>query len=936
MSAPLLHLARHRELAAAVANHLIACPNAEVVVASGGVGDAIAAELIARTASGVAAPRLHTIETLARRVLNDRGDYPRVSSPDERRLAMRTAIRTIDDPMMESRGIAAMLERAYRDMRDSGLTLAQFEVRVRASRNLRDPQRTRTIVRAWSEYERIVAQFGATDPADLLERAAKAILAGANIAPQIVAGFYDMTGVQFRVIDALAKVNKLTDVHVPVREGEHYRFANRFIAALDAVLHPQSSLLHIKEAATTVTRDDTKQTEFTRVAQEIRALLDAGADAASIGIVARSFDAYDARLLNRFAAAHGFTTTMQDDVPLPAHRLGRGIVTLLKLRDRGFIRGEVLELLRDGFTPKRPVRIDEIDVATRRARIAGGAVHELRGVKVKPFIDDYLAVVAELEEITAPLAAQLRGVEWSAALASLLARFRLDSERDLAAANELDAIAAVFRRAGSLRFDTHAVVDLIEQHALPAASRDDARPVIWAGDLLKFRGRSFDHLFAVRMQDDVFPQRRVEDPLLPDSDRRQLGVREIGNGRDEEQLLFQLLFDASGDSLRFSFSGTDGFAKVLRPSQLLRGFPVSTAERPTPPPHDGANTRALQLLATSGTRSIFDGYLKDPELRPRFRAALERITPTQLEDFGECPQKFLLKHLLGVRDHDDPERELQLHQREKGILDHRILERFYRALRDTDLTLDGAAIPESLAESLDAIVDEEFDRIESEAPPFNRPLRDIERRATKRNLRDFVAGDIRDLLARGLAPRHFEYRFGPKYLDDADHPEPFVIEARGIAIKVDGGIDRIDAGNGKLRIIDYKSGQALRHKDLDKKIDRGVRLQLALYAMAIAEFFSADAKNVSGAIKPLIAGDTKAAKFEFELLDKQERLRATLDLFAGAILDGIFPAFPNDGDDVNACKYCPVAHSCRTRHDADERYAVLQSKEPRSLLEELR
>ena len=90
---------------------------------------------------------------------------------------------------------------------------------------------------------------------------------------------------------------------------------------------------------------------------------------------------------------------------------------------------------------------------------------------------------------------------------------------------------------------------------------------------MKFRGRTFRHLFAVRMQDDSFPQRRTEDPLLPDSDRRLLGIREIGDGRDEERLLFQLLFDGTGRS-HFSFSSSDGFGKVLRPSQLLKNFVI--------------------------------------------------------------------------------------------------------------------------------------------------------------------------------------------------------------------------------------------------------------------------------------------------------------------------------------------------------------------------
>ncbi len=138
-----------------------------------------------------------------------------------------------------------------------------------------------------------------------------------------------------------------------------------------------------------------------------------------------------------------------------------------------------------------------------------------------------------------------------------------------------------------------------------------------------------------------------------------------------------------------------------------------------------------------------------------------------------------------------------------------------------------------------------------------------------------------------------------------------------------------------LRIVDYKSGKAARHKDLGTKIDRGVRLQLALYAMAVASFFDRDAVEVLGAIKPLVMGGIKGDKFAFSLADKAPRLVETLDLFARSILKGLFPAFPSgeDDDDLNVCRYCPVAHSCRTRHDAAEKYAVRRWREPRALLE---
>src|SRR5205823_3458478 len=156
----------------------------------------------------------------------------------------------------------------------------------------------------------------------------------------------------------------------------------------------------------------------------------------------------------------------------------------------------------------------------------------------------------------------------------------------------------------------------------------------------------------------------------------------------------------------------------------------------------------------------------------------------------------------------------QMNARDKGKVDHGILERFYRAV-----TSEAVVLEPSLAARVDALVDETYDDLEREMPPFNRTMREIERAATRRILRDFLARDLADLRATGLRPTEFEYQ----------------CEATVEGIQVKGWIDRIDAGAGRHRVIDYKGGKATRHKDLGKKIDRGVRLQLPLYAVAVAQ-----------------------------------------------------------------------------------------------------
>jgi RecB family exonuclease len=777
-----------------------------------------------------------------------------------------------------------------------------------------------------------------------------------------VAGFYDMTGAQLALLQSLIDADRVAGLWIPTEQA----FAQAFIETVGGRSegraqraerredeHPPATPLPSALCAlpSDSVQYDSRIDELRDVCARVVSLIAEGTSASEIGIVARSLEPYDARLLNRFADEHGFRTTLADEIPLSAHRLGRGAMTLLRLRERGFLRGEVLELLRDGLHVKTRIDIDAADAATRRARIAGGTSEELRTMRTRPgVIEDYIEIVAELEAMTSTI-----DVELTSRLGSL---FRIETDLDLAAATKLDEIAAVINRARAWNrgFDAPAVIDAIEQESLSwrPSTADRQLPTVWAGDVMRFRGRSFTHLFVVRMQDDIFPQRRTEDPLLPDSDRHLLNLREIGDGREEEQLLFSLLGDSS-PNVHFSFATGDGFGKVLRKSRYLRDVQRNAAGPATSsPPHEdagagrlrasrrdaGVPVRPLQLIAKSGTRSVFDGYIG--ALPDALRAKLQAVSPTMLEDFGECPQKFLLKHLLGVTEFDAPEREVQIHHREKGSIDHRILEGFYSNASAEELAEAAASLPQlpdAMASRLDALIDQQFDAHESEVPPFNRTVRDIERRATKRILREFLVNDLADLDAQELVPRWFEYRFGarPRRGEGArpnDHPDPFVVDAGGIPVRVEGTIDRIDTNRDltKARIVDYKAGKALRHLNLGEKIDRGVRLQLALYAMAVCEFFGSAPEQISGTIKPIVA-EGKPAKFAFALHEKRDGLVETLEIFARAILDGEFPAFPNDNDaEFNSCKYCPVNHSCRTRHDLDERYAVQQLKDPRTLL----
>src|SRR5205823_1315254 len=116
------------------------------------------------------------------------------------------------------------------------------------------------------------------------ERAAVLIESGrASIPKQVVAGFYDMTGAQLRLLHALESAGKISAIFVPVGEGDAYAFASRFLTELPATTKAAAEPPHSEK-----NQYENKESELRAVCRSIRDLIDAGTTADRIGITTRA------------------------------------------------------------------------------------------------------------------------------------------------------------------------------------------------------------------------------------------------------------------------------------------------------------------------------------------------------------------------------------------------------------------------------------------------------------------------------------------------------------------------------------------------------------------------------------------------------------------------------------------------------------------------
>ena len=149
----------------------------------------------------------------------------------------------------------------------------------------------------------------------------------------------------------------------------------------------------------------------------------------------------------------------------------------------------------------------------------------------------------------------------------------------------------------------------------------------------------------------------------------------------------------------------------------------------------------------------------------------------------------------------------------------------------------------------------------------------------------------------------------------------------GTQVSFRGKIDRVDADSAGERalVLDYKTGGSYSYRKLkDDPIDRGQRLQLAIYSLAARQALGERA-DVSAAYWFVTSGG------KFELVPAQpvniesegvmERFSEGISTIVSGIRQGLFPANPGPGDPNSSnnrqtnCRFCDFKTLCPSRRD---------------------
>ena len=552
--------------------------------------------------------------------------------------------------------------------------------------------------------------------------------------------------------------------------------------------------------------------------------------------------------------------------------------------------------------------------------------------------------------------------EWLAWLHDLSAQFIRDRDPVLAVLAELAPMGPV----GPITLDEVRIV-LVERLGNLERPRPRRRyGAVFVATPTQMRGMEFDVTIIPGLVERVFPRKLIEDPLLPDSARRQFDppLPLQADRTAAERLALRLAIGAARDRVALSYPRVDldqgrprvpsfyaleilraaeghlpGFDELARraagdrPSRL--GWPVPIN------PNDAIDDAEFDLAvldklldANPDTTIGAAHYLLDANphlgraLRARARRWLRRWTPNDgLVDPSASELAALARHQLAARSYSPTALQnfascpyrfflqaiYRLEPREEPeaieVIDPLTRGALFHEVQFELLTELRAAgqlpVTEASLAHAHTCLDRILDKI---AAGYHDDLAPAIERVWIDGI-DSIRADLREWVRRmatdsdGWRPDRFELAFGLRDRDQADPASTPEPIALSIGLTVRGSIDLVETSDGGgLRVTDHKTGRVRAAKNV--VIGGGKTLQPLIYALAVEQILAA----------PVAYGRlyycTATGGYEDRVVAIDDVARAAGTEFTTvlkqALSDGFLPAAP----DQRECLYCDYRRVC--------------------------
>jgi hypothetical protein len=306
------------------------------------------------------------------------------------------------------------------------------------------------------------------------------------------------------------------------------------------------------------------------------------------------------------------------------------------------------------------------------------------------------------------------------------------------------------------------------------------------------------------------------------------------------------------------------------------------------------------------------------------------LSSSAINTYMKCPMQFYLNNVLRIRREDDPEEGISADI--IGNIFHDTAEFFYERLQQRSSTDTITASMLYNTKELEPMLHTAFDvswfnpTAEFDRLPVIRERFPKAKQIEASNTYKGTALIAYNVLLRYLKELiRYDTHHSPFRIIGTEEERTVDFEIRDLKLKVGGRIDRIDEMDGRLRVVDYKTG----YRKLDGvkmenviSLDKGHEpyyLQTFLYALSEME-----SKESALPIKPILFFPIKASNPDYDpslsiggvvVNDFANQFADTFKEGLKNILEDIFnPDKPftctTDNSQYSPCKYCKLGQIC--------------------------
>jgi ATP-dependent helicase/nuclease subunit B len=346
------------------------------------------------------------------------------------------------------------------------------------------------------------------------------------------------------------------------------------------------------------------------------------------------------------------------------------------------------------------------------------------------------------------------------------------------------------------------------------------------------------------------------------------------------------------DAAATAISAAERDRTYLQPA-VTSALAIATFEHAAPA---FLRARAAERARRSGCYSEWDGALgaRVAEAIAALVPANHTFSPTALETYASCPQRFMLAHMLRIRGVEEPERTVRIDALHRGALIHRILERFHA---ESPGPAPAAGAPEAAAR-MRTIAEEECDAAQSRGETGYPAMWAADRLEVTEDCLRWLEVERIDPLTTALPLGECETGFETE------------IRLNGVALRLRGRIDRMvwNGARDRYRVIDYKSGRVRDEKS--GRLLGGRMLQLPLYVLAGGEVLDIDPERGEAAyVYPTRRGGFRTVDWTgAQLAERRDELTTMLTAIVHGVARGDFMVAPWDAK--SACKWCDFDAVC--------------------------